>query len=324
MSRKPLLYLGSDIDADHRRVDIARTLSQAQEEISSSDVTNFIIYYSGPKVVLELLLSQDSVQQELILNEGEENHYNVLGATLLIYGSFFASPDPAFLSRYESIIRRLLRIGVDVHAPVLRGHNFQPDDYPCSLNPYSTPLDELFKYTRAADQAKDVADAWLRILSTEGKDVLTYLEKEKALHATRPMFTCPRFCYNYPPRHLVFSLGEAPSVFADRWINPDCSTSLLFQDLKDTNILEEYSIFRYIEWQEYLDSEWKSVWPINYPRWYESLKPSILFETDDATTDRLRQRAQERANRRWHRKARKAARLNGTRTHTSMPGAWSE
>ena len=287
-------------------------------------MANFVSCGTGPKVVVDLLLSQDSVQQELILNEEGESLNNVLGVTLRGYGGFFATPEPALLNRYESIIRRLLRIGVDVHAPVPRLSAFQSDDYPCSLEPYSTPLDELFMHTRAAAEAKDAADAWLRILSTEGKDVLAYLEKERVLHATRPMFTCPQSCYKYPPRHLIFSLGKAPSVYADWWINPECSTSLLLQEFKHMNILAEYRSPWLMKWQEILDSRWKSTWPINYQRWDEPSAPFLHPEIDLGTRKHLRQRAQERADRRWHEKARKASRLNGTRTHTSMPGAWPE
>lgn len=344
MSRKALSYIDSSdfdpdhhrvdiartFDRDHHRVDIARTLSEAQEDISSTDIIEFFFTNRDPKIV-EFLLSLDTVQQDLILIEGGESHYPVLGAALRTYGSCFASdsacwtnPGPALLSRWESIIRRLLRIGVDVHAPVPRGGKFQPDDYPCTLNPYGTPLDELFTCIGTVDEAQDAADAWLQILSTEGKDILTYLEKEKALHATSPMFTFHRFGDNYLPRHLVFSLGEVPTVHADWWIDPECSTSLVRQEFKDMNMLADDEDLEWTKWQEYLDSEWKSVWPINYPRWSDPLKPWDGYVEDHATWKPLRQRAQERADRRWHKKAKKAARLNGTRTHTSMPGAWPE
>ena len=307
-----------------------RTLSQAQEDISSNDVANIFYSSRGPKVV-EFLLSLDSVQQKLDLNEGGGRHYLILGTTLRTYGSLFTSdsafwtnPGPAFLSRWESVIRRLLRLGVDVHAPVPRGTYFQPDDYPCTLNPYGTPLDELFTCTRTAGEAKDAADAWLRILSTEGKDILTYVKEEKALHATRPMFTCPYWCNQDPPRHLVFSLGEAATVYADWWIEPECSTSLVRQEFKDMNMLGHDIDILCCEWQQYFDFKWKLVWPVNYPRWYDLLEPSDHPEDEQAkaTWKRLRQRAQERADRRWHKKAKKAARLNSTQTHHSMPGAW--
>ncbi len=330
MSRKALSCLGiSDIDAGNYRLDIARTLSEAQEDISSTDMFGFFFTNRDPKFV-EFLLSLDTVQQELILIEGVESHYSLLDAALRKYGCFFASdtagwrnPGPKFLSEWESIIRRLIRIGVDFHAPVPR-YSVQPDDYPCTLGPYGTPLDELFTCTRTAAEAKDAADAWLRILSTEGKDIVTYLEKEKALHATIPIFTYPRLYYRYPPRQLIFSLGEAATVYADWWIDPECSTSLLRQAFKDMNILWDYEDLRWTEWQEYLDFGWKIVWPINYPRWSELFKPWGGFVEEHAAWKRSRQRGQERADRRWHKKAKKAARLNGRRTHHSMPGAWPE
>ncbi len=277
------------------------------------------------------MLSLDTVQQELILIEGGESHYPVLGAALRKYGCFFASDSagwrnsgPTFLSEWESIIRRLLRSGVDVHAPVPRGYDFQPGNYPCTLDPYGNPLDELFMRISTAAEAKDAADAWLRILSTEGKDIMTYLEKEKALHDTRPVFTCPHWYFISPPRRLVFSLGEAATVYADWWIDPECSASLVRQEFKNMNMLADDGDLRWTEWQEYLDSDWKFVWPINYPRWSDPLEPFDDDVEGHATWKCLRQRAQERADRRWDKKAKKAARLNGTRTHTSMPGAWPE
>lgn len=232
-----------------------------------------------------------------------------------------------FSAKWESVIRRLLRIGVDVHAPVPREDSFQPDAYPCSLNPYGTPLDELFALTTTADEAKNAADAWLHILSTEGIDILTYLDKEKALHATRPMFTCPQRSCNYTPRQLVFSLGEAPSVYADWWIDPECSTFLVRQEFKDMNMLTEEDVLPWFGSQYNDDSKWTSVWPINYPRWSDwpyLFSQFYDFTEDHATLKQLRERAQERADRRWHKKARRAARLSGTRAHPSMPGAWLE
>lgn len=77
-------------------------------------------------------------------------------------------------------------------------------------------------------------------------------------------------------------------------------------------------------WQEYGTATWQCVWLISYPRWCDSLEPYDDDIDDHATWERLSERVQERANRRWQKKARKAARLNDTRAHTSMSGAWPQ
>ena len=336
MSRKPLIRLTYlDLNRSDRRIDVMRTLVQAQDEVSCTDVSGFIKGCNSDNIeIAELMLSLDSVRETLVFNEWGEDLYPALGAALCGYGAHIADKSvlrdfstPAYLATWESIIRKLLHIGVDVHAPVLRDdflHSFQSESYPCTLSQYGTPLDELFTYTTTAGEAKEVADAWLQILSTEGIDILTYLEKEKALHATQAMFTCPGLCYYYLPRQLVFNLGEAPSVHAYWWIDPECSTFLIRQEFKDTNIITGKGDNTLLEWQQYDTTYWKRKWPIDYPRWSNILEPWILGGKEHATWKRLSERAQERADRRWHKKARKAARLTGARVHSSMPGAWPE
>lgn len=234
----------------------------------------------------------------------------------------------ALLAEWESIIRKLLRIRVDIHAPVPRGENLGPHYRPCNLSPYGTPLDELFEYTRTSGEANDAADAWLYILSTEGIDVLTYLEKENNLHDTWPRLTYPRRYMNYMPRQLVFSLGEAPVLYADWWIDPESSASLIRHEFRDMNAIttDFYNLGR-SGWQGYCGSEWILVWPIRFPRWSDELEPDKWSQKkteEHKIWVRLKQRAQERADRRWQQRAKKTARLNGTQARLSMPGAWLE
>lgn len=280
--------------------------------------------------LVDYVLSLDSVQYVLA---SEGCLYPALGSALRNYGTLFADDDSVslayakqpLLATWESLIRRLLQIGVDIHAPVARGYYFEPDSYPCTLSPYGTPLDELFTVTKTAGEAKDAADAWLQILSTEGIDVLTYLEKEKALHDTQPIFTCPKRCWDYKPRQLVFGLGEAPAVYADWWIDPESPASFIRQEFRDMNIITtDFCLGTRLEWREYSNSGWNLTWPLRHPRWSNALKPYYGDVEDRATWTRLKQRAQERADRRWQKKARKAARMNGRQAQSSMPGAWPE
>lgn len=325
---KPFSSLGFFLPRHRQKtISIARALAHVQE-FSSADLSFFFARCgTGNPELADYVLSLDSVQYVLA---SEGCLYPALGSALEKYGSFFTghsvfrahSEDP-LLADWESPIRRLLQIGVDIHAPVPRGIYFEPDSYPCTLSPYGTPLDELFAVTETAGEAKDAADAWLQILSTEGIDVLTYLEKEKALHETQSMFTYPDYYWDYQPRQLVFSLGEAPSVYADWWIDPESPASFIRQEFRDMYMTTADEVCC-LAWHEYCNFGWSLTWPIRYPSWDNTLKPYEWHVEDHATWIRLTQRAQERADRRWHKKARKAARMNGSQAQSSMPGAWPE
>lgn len=330
MSSKALIY--SKYSGNDVTIDTIRTLTEAQDEVSNVDLVSLMLWRDVKPEAVEYILSSELVQDNIVHAGGEGHLFSALGAALRSYGAHVASdsvswecPAQAFPATWESIIRKLLHIGVDIHAPVPREGYFQSGEfefYPCTVSTYGTPLDELFTYTRTAGEAQDAANAWLQILATEGVDVSAYLEKEAALHAIRPMFTYPQDGYDYPPRQLVFNLGEAPTVYADWWIDPECSTHLVRQEFKDTFIFTGYDIFMWDGWWGFEKSRWKSVWPMSYPRWSDFLEPYMYHEEDWATWERLSARAQERADRRWQKKARRAAQRNGTRVHSSMPGAW--
>ena len=61
--------------------------------------------------------------------------------------------------------------------------------YPCKILKYGTPLDELFCRTKTPFEGEEAADRWLQILSSEGYDVVAYLEEELALHAQQMQLT---------------------------------------------------------------------------------------------------------------------------------------
>ena len=209
-------------DYSHWKVlDTIRILAQAQQEISRTDVSGFFENYKGAPDIADWMLSQYAVRYELSSTEKEEVMYHPLGTALREYGR------PGGQAEWESFVRRLIRTAVNIHAPMPRGDWYKPQKYPWVMSPHGTPLDELFTYTQTAWEAKAAANAWLRILSTEGYDVLTYLENEKSLHATQPPITISNRYNPRIPMQLVFDLEHHPSVYAERWIDPTSSAFLL-------------------------------------------------------------------------------------------------
>ena len=90
----------------------------------------------------------------------------------------------------ERFLRLILRKTVDLHSPVPRRWNFG-DNIPCKISEYGTPLDELFWKTETPFEGEAAGDRWLQILSSEGFDVMAYLEEEQALHASQMQLTYP-------------------------------------------------------------------------------------------------------------------------------------
>ena len=292
-----LLSTPDDYYQDH--LDTCRILAQSQQEISRTDVSQFFEALSGPVGLADWMLSQYAVQYELSHTEQEEVIYHPLGTALRGYGEQYKDKE-----EWESFIRRLIRMRVDIHAPMPRHYHFDPQEYPCALSPYGTPLDELFTHVHTSWDAKVVADAWLRILSSEGYNVLAYLENEKALHATQLPLTCHYRCYGKVPMQLIFDLGEDPSVYAEPWIDPESSTSIIREELKNSNILGNCDCIPGV-----LFPEW--CWPLIYPKWSDNMNYPAAALT-----------AKQREERRWQKKVIKAARRNSTLVSSKMPGAW--
>jgi len=125
---------------------------------------------------IDFLLSQDFVLDELQYNHDEE---------VLVPALFTALRGHAQdRSLWGSLIRRLLRIRVNLHGPVPRkGQDFSVC-FHCNPAGYGTALDELFRYERTEpfDADEDAAD-WLQVLESEGRNVRTYFGIEQDLHA---------------------------------------------------------------------------------------------------------------------------------------------
>ena len=274
-----------------RVLDTVKILAQAQQELSRTDISEFFENYKGPSDTADWMLSQYAVRYELTSTEQEEEMYHPLGTALR---EFVRQEDQA---GWKLLIRRLIRTGVDIHAPMPRGLWFDPQDHQYVLSQHGTPLDELFTYIHTPWEAKVAADAWLQILSSEGYDIRAYLEKEKSLHATRPPIASPHRFHAQTPKELVFDMGENPSVYAERWIDPESSAFLLRQDFKQSNVLRSF-----------YDWEAEDTWPIIYPK-------GSLYGAESAIS-------LARANRRWGKKARKEIRRKCTLASSKMPGAW--
>ena len=170
------------------RVDTLRLLTQDQNEISLQDMNNFWMMYDGPVEGAQYMFSQGFIPSEFKLSD-DEHTYPVLATALKKYA--------IYPSRWEKFLRHLLRKGVELSSPVLRGWKrsalkggYGPN-YQCSILDHGTPLDELFSLTETSFEGKAAADGWMSILSSEGYDVQSYLEKEQALHATQMHLTVP-------------------------------------------------------------------------------------------------------------------------------------
>lgn len=54
------------------------------------------------------------------------------------------------------------------------------------------PIRRAFLTTMTPLEGKAAADGWLDILSSEGYDIIAYIEEEQAVHASQRLLTCPR------------------------------------------------------------------------------------------------------------------------------------
>ena len=172
-----------------RTVDTLRLLTLSQNEFSRSDIVQFWTQYMGPVEGAEYMLSQESIQSEFDISD-DKDFYVVLSAALREYG---AEP-----TRWERFVRLLLHKRADLHLlwPIIRtteetDYMSAGPEYPCKVWEYASPLDELFGNTETPFEGKAAADGWLDILSSEGRDVVFYLERESALHASQMQLTQP-------------------------------------------------------------------------------------------------------------------------------------
>lgn len=176
-------------------VDTLRLLTQWQTDISPWDISVFWTLYGGPVETAEFMFSQYLIQSEFDVSEGEE-HFPILAAALRVYGSGGW--------QWESFIRRLLRKRVDLHVLISA-------KYLCNVGECGTPLDELFGLTMTPFEGEAAAARWLQVLSSEGYDVMAYLEEEQALHAAQMQSTYSSYFCKWLESH-AFELIGARSI----------------------------------------------------------------------------------------------------------------
>lgn len=290
-------------------IEIARLLTQHQEDLSTLDISMWFREYDGPPEGAELILSQDLAQHYIYSADDRDPLYPALASVLRLYA---IDPKP-----WEPIIRTVLRYGADIHAPVRRNmRDLNQSEYLCPVAQYGTPLDELFTYTLNPFEGQAAASGWLQILASEGHDISVYLETESALHIRPIQLTQPshRPMGDDIDRKLVFSLGPRPSVSWDWWISPRSSTFLLREEYRLMAITQPDILL--------IAKSWKEAWPIRYPAWTQchhsygetqpaSLPYKIFLDLTEA-----------RSAKRLAKKARKTARYQNSKGSHKVPGAW--
>lgn len=241
-------------------VDTIRLLAQRQDHIPASDLWWLFQSYKQPPEGAHAMLS-------LGLFDEQEQESNPLWPLLATALRGLSSVDTLHLDypKWESLIRRLLHRGVDLHAPTSRllGYIDPEQAYHKyslrgrrQLSPFGTPLDELFDQTNSPFDSMLMAERWLNILASEGRDVHVYLEQERAMHAPRPYFTLPPSwgLDVESSRELVFEIGrENPIVSWNWWVDPDSPAALVLGE------------FNWIS-RSYQKSIWKGEpWTVSWP-----------------------------------------------------------
>ena len=179
-------------------VDTLRLLTQSQNETSPLSISKFWGQYKGPAQGAEFMFSQNLIPLESDDLEGGDG-FPPLATALRGYG--------ARASEWEAFLRLLVRKRVGLHSPVPRdlediNESIDPM-YPCEISKYHTPLDELFARTGTPFEGEVAADRWLQILSSEGYDVVAYLDEECALHAQQMQISYPSRCRYMSARSLL-------------------------------------------------------------------------------------------------------------------------
>ena len=293
-------------------LDTMRLLAQAQEEFSITDLIQYAKFLHRRIECAEFMLSQYfELEDTLAQDFPSESTSVLLAAALRTYGWGHRE--------WESVIRKLIRKGVDVHGRVnqywitAQGHEEELV--------YSTPLDELFQFCAKPYNSKELADGWLQILSSEGFDVRAYLGEEIVMHDHHNQLTWQsRDGIN---RQLQFELGETPSVWWEWYAHPASPIFLAQAEYRHISLdFDKWDLgIRYpIPWQDR--------WPFDHPEWSEDCQ---LWEYDEYGIEEhnseWRRRislAQERANRRYAKRIRKLTRGQEKLAQSQMPGSWIE
>ncbi len=299
--------------------DTYRMLRQSQDDISTTDISYIASSYRGPYEAADMILSQGLLPSGISDATEDAFSFPPLAMALRSYAAAAVRGQAAESGKWETLMRKLIRKGSNLHVRVPSGVRTVGAWFPSQPTDYYTPLDELFAFTYTPAEAKSAADGWLRVLSSEGYGVVAYLKKEMDLHAPQHGLTFPsgRFLWEGAydlPRQLIFVLDDSqPSVWWDWWVDPMSTTYLLRSEFKQMVMTSNNLISFFYTWED--------TWPFTYPAWYST--DSVLPMDEEAKLQRLQDIAQRRANRRLQKAYAKTARLQGLR-YPKMPGAWQE
>ena len=307
----PVESFGDSPPTTNDIVDTFRVLIRAQDEFSALDMEGIGYMYNGPPEGVELLLGHRSILLGVPDEDGRAISAHIFALALSHFGKGFI--------QWEPLIRKLLQEGVDIHGrvrpPTLRdSYHGEDNSNRMSSEFFLTPLDELLAHTRTPFDAKEVADAWLRILSTEGYNIVAYLKREFVEHMACQQLIPTVLGGSLLRRSLVFHIESDARVYWDWNIDPASPSSLLHHDLRMLFASEDNHII--------LQSDpWHSVWPFNYPA--SAPNRSLWSWTkDNPEWEGAYNLANERADKRSERKHRKAGRAQKPVDWPMVPGAW--
>ena len=190
-------------------------------------------------------------------------------------------------------------------------------DCSCGMQKCVAPLDTMFRAIEDPFEARDVGNAWLNILSSEGCDV-SYLEEEKTLHTAQSQITPSGSRCQL--RQLLIELGESLSV-SWRWrYDPNCSAYLVQEEFASWNI-------HHNDPDPWFRPEWTETWPFEYSERagpFDRYKGYIPGKGDEMYNEwkRLHKLAQRRAENRLWKRAAKLGLLGGRKQDAPMPGSW--
>lgn len=299
-------------------VDTLRVLSQAQTDFSQADIKEFLWLYSGPPSGVEFFLLHNTNLAGTPDKADKELSAFAFAVAVSLFGKCSM--------QWESVIRKLIHEEVDIHGQVrrLRSEPWYHDGPLPTPRVLGTPLDELFGHTKTPFEARTVGNSWLRILASEGFDILAYLEEEIALHTAQHLSTWATYLHR---RVLIFQLGENPGVWWDWQLEPESGAILVREAYKSLNLTnEEDNLANY--YRTYTnDTPQQDTWPWGYPDWfwapwYSATMPESEQNNPMLVVDRRRHLAYDRATRRMEKKASKKRRALGMKNASKMPGAW--
>ena len=162
------------------------TLINAYEDLSFSHIMDFFSRYQGPWEPAERSLDHVSRRGELDEREVTAITYQMLQHAVSQFGR------GEFV--FGDTIRALIRRGVNLHWPILEC------DVPwfflsaSAAIDYGTAFDVLIQPAQTPSMANDICTAWLDLLSSEGIDLVAYLEWEIRLHDGHNMIFYPSNC----------------------------------------------------------------------------------------------------------------------------------